>query len=283
MRHAATTAAILAAVMAAASLASTSSAAVATPTSFTAAVAQHQVRTAATPDETLAANLAAYASAVANASAHGASLVVFPEFGLGMPTEACASPQQASEFCEPVDASYTVNGTPPCGMAGVPIASNASCMAASAGVWVAINSCESAPEGNYNVELVFDANGTLVAKYRKTHPWYTKCFLAPAAADLVSFTAPFFSEPIGVFTCFDILFPAPGPELVAAGVRHFVYSVAIPLIGGAAQEDWSGKYRSTLLGSNLQSGETGVYANGTRITPPAPAAGGDALLFAQIS
>ncbi|RYY37215.1 hypothetical protein EON62_01280 [archaeon] len=167
-----------------------------------------------------------------------------------------------------------------CG-SGYPIQSNASCWARRYGIVVAINSCEAAAEGNYNVELVYNATGALVAKYRKVHPWYTKCFVTPATPDYIVAPLPFGN--FGIFTCFDIMWPTPGPVLVNQyGIRHFIYSAAIPLIGSAAEALWSDVHGSLLLSSNLMDGQSGVFVNGTRLTP-VPASGQDVIMFANIS
>lgn len=252
---------------------------VAVASSFLAAVVQHEVQTGSDPAATIALNLQQYATAAANASSQGASIVVFPEFGIGMNTDACSSPQDSTAFCEPI--TFT-NGTVLCDASSMtPIAAAASCIAKQENIWVSINSCESTAAGNFNTQLIFDSNGAFVTSYRKTHPWFTKCFLAPSTPELVSFTAPFFSQPIGIFTCFDILFSTPGPELVKQGVKHFVYSAAIPLVGSAAQTLWSSMYGATLIGSNLQDGQSGIFANGTRLTP-APASGQATILVAEV-
>lgn len=263
------------------SLAATAVAVARVAAGFTAAVVQHEVATGADPVATVAANLERYAVAAANASAQGAQLVVFPEFGLGIDTSACTTPQTPNPYCEPIN--YT-NGTVVCGSAAggsAAIAAAASCMARNHSVWVSINSCEAAADGNYNTQLIFDADGAFVTSYRKSHPWYTSCFVTPATPDLVTFSVPFLDAPIGVFTCFDILFPSPGPALAKAGVRHFVYSSAIPLVAAGAEELWSATYHATLIGSNLQDGMTGVYANGTRLTPTPPS-GVPTVLLAEI-
>ncbi len=93
---------------------------------------------------------------------------------------------------------------------------------------------------------------------------------------------PFSPYPLGVFTCFDILFSTPAPELVANGVHHFLYSAAIPLVGAAAESTWSWLHASTLIGSNLQDGQSGVFVNGTRITAT-PASGANVVLLAEIA
>ncbi len=98
---------------------------------------------------------------------------------------------------------------------------------------------------------------------------------------LVTVHPPFAEMPLGIFVCFDILFPTPSTTLVAQGVRHFLYSSAIPLVGALAMEAWTLLHQSTILGSCLQDGQSGVFVNGTRVTA-SPASGVDAIIMSRI-
>jgi predicted amidohydrolase len=163
-----------------------------------------------------------------------------------------------------------------------PIQTQISCWAAQYNIHIGINTCESTPSGNYNTEIVFGPTGNYVASYRKMHPFFPSCFLTPPTPQLITFNAPVLDNKVfGIFTCYDILFAAPAPELVAEGVHDFVYSAAIPVIGNEAQVLWSDSYQSTLLASNLQDGQSGIYINGTRVTPE-PASGQDVVMVAIV-
>jgi predicted amidohydrolase len=127
---------------------------VATCHAYTAAVVQHQVRTASTAADTIAANIAQFQAHAVSASQRGANIVVFPEFALGMPTDACTTPQEtaATPFCEPV--SYAA-GAVLCDDAAAPaMARNFSCIARATKTWVTVNSCEETAGGAYNVRGV---------------------------------------------------------------------------------------------------------------------------------
>jgi hypothetical protein len=148
--------------------------------SFLAAVIQHDpVVTGTSPTAIVAANFQRYGEAAKQAAMQNASIAVFPEFGLGMDCVACTSPQQQNDFCE---AAAYAPGDILCGNSSLPIASNSSCLARDSGLWVSINTCEAAYDGNYNTNLVFDDQGAFVAKYRKSHPWFVKVklLLAPS-------------------------------------------------------------------------------------------------------
>lgn len=246
------------------------------------AVVQHAVYYSPDGNDaaTVKGNLDLYLNATILAAKQGADIVVFPEFGIGMPADSCVSPSQVWPYCEPIPFSI---GQSPCASNGAidtPIQYAASCMASQFGLYVAINTCESSAEGNYNSELVFEAKtGNLVASYRKEHPWYNKCFLTPSQPDLTTFSLG--SLQVGLMTCFDIIFPSPGPALVDKGVKTFVYSASIPMIGAGVQSLWSAAHNATLLGSNLAMGMSGVFRNGTRLTAVPPSAG-EMVLVAEV-
>jgi hypothetical protein len=103
-----------------------------------------------------------------------------------MPTDNCGSPQHASLFCEEI--AYKP-GQVLCGTTAdeyTPIAANVSCIAQQSGLWLSVNTCERTEAGNYNTQLIFDNTGAFVAYYRKTHPFFTSCFLTPPTPMLVT-------------------------------------------------------------------------------------------------
>lgn len=239
-----------------------------------------------------------------------ADIIVFPEFGLfgddGL-VDHCKTPSTEEDgWCGPMDVAA---GDVPCTTASVTNAAlaQASCNSRNASLAASVNMCERGADGNnWNTQVVFDSNGAVLAKvspilqqlhvqvllslnvfsvsvslclcvsllflqYRKTHPWDTKCFAAPATPDLVmfNFTVAASEDPItfGVFTCKDILYSTPGPELAEKyGIKNFLYSSAIPLVASDALELWSSKYHATVLASNLQLHQSGVFQRGHRLT-----------------
>ena len=82
-------------------------------------------------------------------------------------------------------------------------------------------------------------------------------------------------------SCYDILFSTPGPALQKQGVRHFITSAAIPIVGSTADKFWSWKYGSALIASDLQMGQSGVFVKGSMLTSKMPSSG-DAVKLASV-
>jgi len=69
------------------------------------------------------------------------------------------------------------------------------------------------------------------------------------------------------------MFSTPGPALADEGVKHFLTSAAIPLVGATADKVWSWRYGSALIASDLETGQSGVWSKGTRLSADAPKSG----------
>lgn len=230
-----------------------------------------------------AANAALYVEDMQQAAQLNVSFIVFPEFGLlGADFgNNCSVNTEAAQTCLPL-ASDSI-GSMPCGdEQWHPVLRNLSCGAQQSRVFASINMCERAANGTgFNTQLVLAADGSVAAVYRKMHPWMSKCFL-PGTLHLTTFTIPPSSAPIGVFTCKDILYDTPGPALAKRGVRLFTYSAAIPVAGGAAESAWSALYNATVIASNEDANQSGVFVRGQRLTPSKVPPGADRLLVADL-
>ncbi|EDL24816.1 biotinidase, isoform CRA_a, partial [Mus musculus] len=113
-----------------------------------------------------------------------------------------------------------------------------SCMAIKGGMFLVANlgtkqPCLSSDPGcpqdgryQFNTNVVFSDNGTLVDRYRKHNLYFEAAFDTPANVDLITFDTPFAGK-FGVFTCFDILFFDPAVRLLRDfEVKHIVYPTA---------------------------------------------------------
>nr|XP_019807441.1 vascular non-inflammatory molecule 2 isoform X2 [Tursiops truncatus] len=105
-----------------------------------------------------------------------------------------------------------------------PVQARLSCLAKDNSIYVVANigdkkpchSRDSAcpPNGHYqyNTNVVYDANGKLVARYHKYNLYSELQFDVPEKPELVTFNTSF--GKFGIFTCFDILFHDPAVTLV---------------------------------------------------------------------
>lgn len=119
----------------------------------------------------------------------------------------------------------------------------------------------------FNTDVVFSDNGTIVARYHKQNLYFEAAFDTPPECEYVTFTTPFAGR-FGVFTCFDILFREPAVTLVKdMGVRQFVYPTAwmnqLPLLAAVQfQRSFSYSAGVTLLAANVRSAALGMTGSG---------------------
>eukprot|EP00300_Choanocystis_sp_HF-7_P027671 c32864_g1_i1.p1 GENE.c32864_g1_i1~~c32864_g1_i1.p1 ORF type:complete len:268 (-),score=39.42 c32864_g1_i1:8-700(-) len=200
-------------------------------------------------------------SAIVTAGNAEVDVLVFPEFGIGADLKSRAA---MAPYCELVPTATNQS-------LGVILGTLRSILrnvSASKVPHVSVNFCERDESDRFwNTNVVLDPMGQIVAKYRKTHPYFTNIFDTPPTPDYVIFNASFTNPPrnvtFGIFTCKDILFPEPATGLVERGARLFLYSVDIEfsfvphlLFGG-----WARHYESTLIASNLGGYGLGVYTS----------------------
>ncbi|XP_038597617.1 vascular non-inflammatory molecule 2 [Tachyglossus aculeatus] len=105
-----------------------------------------------------------------------------------------------------------------------PVQERLSCLAKNHSIYVVANMGDKKPcnasdprcpgDGRYqyNTNVVFDADGKLVARYHKYNLFGESQFDVPPRPELVAFNTPF--GKLGVFTCFDILFHDPAVSVV---------------------------------------------------------------------
>ncbi|XP_030644720.1 biotinidase-like [Chanos chanos] len=125
------------------------------------------------------------------------------------------------------------------------------------------------PDGRYqfNTDVVFSDNGTLIARYHKQNLYFEAAFDTPPECEHITFTTPFAGK-FGVFTCFDTLFYEPVLTLVKdMGVRQFVFPTAwmnqLPLLAAVQfQQSFSYATGITLLAANIQAKDLGMTGSG---------------------
>jgi predicted amidohydrolase len=220
-----------------------------------------------TPQATILTNAAKF---VKMASASHAGLIVFPEFALigDFNFLSCQSPSDLEPYSEPIGPAGT---RVECLTSLFTPLQHIGCLVPTK--FISYNTVEKDGSNYYNTQVV-TFNYTIVARYRKFHVFYTKCFTSPKL-ELVTFNVSSVYR-FGIFTCFDILFSDPKMDLVKMGVKYFSYSSAIPVIGHDAVALFSGLYNVSVVSANNDLGEGGVVIDG-KFGAACPASMGDCI------
>ncbi|NWH39361.1 VNN2 protein, partial [Chloropsis hardwickii] len=201
---------------------------------FRAAVYEHAVilpdptQEPVSPSDALALmnkNMDVLEGAIKEAARQGAHIIVTPEDGIyGWRFTRESIYPYLEDIPDPV-----VNWIPctdPSRFGPAPVQERLSCMARNNSIYVAANigdkkpcdssdpSCPRDGRYQYNTDVVFDAQGKLVARYHKYNLFRGETqFNYPKVPEAVTFETPF--GKFGIFTCFDILFYEPAVVLVS--------------------------------------------------------------------
>ncbi|XP_006883391.1 PREDICTED: biotinidase [Elephantulus edwardii] len=229
--------------------------------------------------ELMSQNLDVYEQQVTAAAQKGAQIIVFPEDGIHGFNFTRTSIYPFLDFT-PCPRSVRWN---PClephRFNDTEVLRRLSCMALRGDMFLVANlgtkePCQRADPGcprdgryQFNTNVVFRADGTLVARYRKHNLYFEAAFDSPPQVDHVTFDTPFAGK-FGVFTCFDILFREPGIRLLeASGVRHMVYPTAwmnqLPLLAAVQiQQGFAVALGINLLAANVHQPSLGMTGSG---------------------
>ncbi|XP_065082277.1 vanin-like protein 1 [Ochlerotatus camptorhynchus] len=170
-------------------------------------------------------HLQAYKELMRSEEAKLTDIVVFPELTL-------------NTLMDPIPVPDPQDAIIPCVQDSPDLLAQLSCLAIETGKYIVINlsesfDCDSLPPEDlrpcdpaayhrYNTNVVFDRNGTLVARYRKFNIFREPGTSVTFRPEIVTFDTDF-GVTFGVFTCFDLLFAEPALELVKHGVKDFVF------------------------------------------------------------
>uniref|UniRef100_A0A2K5CT56 Biotinidase n=1 Tax=Aotus nancymaae TaxID=37293 RepID=A0A2K5CT56_AOTNA len=119
----------------------------------------------------------------------------------------------------------------------------------------------------FNTDVVFSNNGTLVDRYRKHNLYFEAAFDVPLKVDHTTFDTPFAGR-FGVFTCFDILFFNPAVRLLRDyKVKHVVYPTAwmnqLPLLAAIEiQKAFAVAFGVNVLAANVHHPVLGMTGSG---------------------
>ncbi|KAF7691374.1 biotinidase [Silurus meridionalis] len=256
---------------------------------YTAAVYEHRVLLNPDPKQIVGRrsalkhmnrNLDVLEDQATSAAQQGAQILVFPEdaiHGFNYSRESIAA------YLETVPDPGAVTWSPcadPDKFPNTEVLHRLSCMAQKNGLFLVANMADCQPcnrtvdprcpaDGRYqfNTDVVFSANGTIVARYHKQNLYFEAAFDMPPECEYVTFATPFAGR-FGVFTCFDILFREPAVTLVKdMGIRQFVYPTAwmnqLPLLAAVQfQRSFSYSAGVTLLAANIRSAALGMTGSG---------------------
>ena len=214
-------------------------------------------------------NLKGYEEALKVIENEGVQIVVFPEDGLcgfsGLSLNAL------KVYFEPIPDPE--QGSNPCvqnEFKELPILQSLSCLARKYNIVLVANmgdkrECNRTSDANcpewgsyyYNTDVVFENDGTLIAKYHKIHLFSGEkvIFSSGNQTNGVSFRTNF-GVTFGIFTCYDILFDNPTGCLLDSSINNFVFPTAwgnkYPFyMSTIVQQGWSYRNKVNLLASNL--------------------------------
>ncbi|KAJ8273905.1 hypothetical protein GJAV_G00106780 [Gymnothorax javanicus] len=214
-------------------------------------------------------NLDVYEEQAAAAAKLGAQIIVFPEDGIHSFN---FSRESIVGYLEMVPDPTVVTWNPcsdPSRFPNTEVQHRLSCMAKNNSLYLVANlpgredcdpqspPCPADGRYQFNTDVAFSSDGTLVARYRKRHLYFEFEFDTPAETQLITFDTPFAGR-FGMFTCFDILFYRPAVELVEKlGVRQLVFPTAwmnAPPVLDSVQFHRSFSYASgtTVLSANIR-------------------------------
>ncbi|CAG2163668.1 unnamed protein product [Oppiella nova] len=134
--------------------------------------------------------------------------------------------------------------------------------------------CETTPDVNcpadghylFNTAVAFGPDGALVAKYHKMQLFHEYHFNTPPTPEFIHFDTPF--GRMGLFICFDILFPSPGTDLISKyGVQTMLFPTwwvdELPFkSANQVQQGWAFTNQVNLLAANMLFRQSGSVGSG---------------------
>ncbi|GCB64476.1 hypothetical protein scyTo_0011755 [Scyliorhinus torazame] len=230
--------------------------------------------------ELMQKNLDIYQEQVHEASKQGVKIIVFPENGIHgfPPTRATIYP-----YLEPIPDPDVVQWNPclhPTEYSDTEVLYQLSCMARNSSMYLIANlgereacefsdpKCPSDGRYHFNTNVVFDAEGTLIAKYQKWKLFRTEIYYnKPKTLQHVIFDTPFAGK-FGIFTCFDILFYEPAVSLIERyGIKQIIFPTAwmnkLPLLSAVQfHQAFAAAFGINLLVSNQHHPEYNMTGSG---------------------
>ncbi|XP_067867829.1 biotinidase [Heterodontus francisci] len=224
-------------------------------------------------------NLDIYQEQVHAAHELGVKIIVFPEDGLN---GFDFNRDTILPYLEPIPDPTVVKWNPclhPTAFNNTEVLYQLSCMARNSNMYLIANMgekqiCEHNDPGcpqdgryQFNTDVIFDAEGALIAKYQKWNLYFEVAFDKPKAVEHVIFNTPFAGR-FGIFTCFDLLFYEPAVSLIEHyGVKQIVFPTAwmnqLPLLSAVMfQQAFATAFGINLLAANQHHPESNMTGSG---------------------
>ncbi|KAM8967087.1 biotinidase [Pelodytes ibericus] len=229
--------------------------------------------------EMMSKNLDIYEEQMKIAAKKGAQIIVFPEDGIHGFNYTRESIYPYLDFVPP---SHLLPWNPclePQRFLDTEVLQRLSCMAAEGKMFLVANlgtktpcepgtaQCPSDGRFQFNTNVVFNDNGSLVATYFKHNLYFEFGFDTPPEVQHVVFDTPFASK-FGLFTCFDILFNEPAVSLIRRHkVKHVLYPTAwmnqLPLLSAILiQRGFATAFNVNFLAANIHHTSLGMTGSG---------------------
>ncbi|XP_037380515.1 biotinidase isoform X2 [Talpa occidentalis] len=229
--------------------------------------------------ELMTQNLDIYEQQVLTAAQKGVQIIVFPEDGIHGFNFTRTSIYPFLDF---MPSPQLVSWNPclePHRFNDTEVLQRLSCMAIKGDMFLVANlgtkqPCHSSDPGcpsdgryQFNTNVVFSNNGTLVDRYRKHNLYFEAAFDTPLKVDHIVFDTPFAGK-FGIFTCFDILFFEPTIRLLRDfEVKHIVYPTAwmnqLPLLAAIQiQSAFAMAFGVNVLAANIHHPSLGMTGSG---------------------
>nr|AXB88457.1 symplectin/biotinidase-like protein 2 [Vampyroteuthis infernalis] len=183
--------------------------------------------------------LAKYSVVAKDTAKLNVDIMVFPEYGLFAEVKDLTR-NSVTNFLDSIPDPTKIEPWIPCDNPGLypntEIQESLSCMAKENGIYIVVNlgdkhncnpnddlNCPADGRYQYNTNVVYSSNGTLVARYHKKHLFYEPYFNSPPTADYAVFDTPF--GRFATIVCFDILFKDTLIDLIE---KHKVRNILFP-------------------------------------------------------
>ena len=181
-----------------------------------------------TAQQNMMLNLDAMEKLAIGASDQGAKIIVFPEESVTGRIYCINCKKNVAAYAENIPPVITGNTTNPCtdsGYGSRPILQRLSCIARNHGIVLVANMPDIKGLKLFNTNVIFETDGTLIAKYYKQHLFrFESLFFDTTNRNRYVIFNTSFGVDFSVLICNDILYCDPALEMVNKGIKNFVFS-----------------------------------------------------------